>query len=224
MRAFHLQPVAGVGATPRLGHQVLVGSPHREHHHAEDHFHKALQVGLHLEPGSNLFTSNGRVLFCFVPLVYFCTDSGFLPSLPPVFFVTAPPLSLEVINASPCGGGWVLLVPMVSGAGWFAAKHCSCWRDGCDHCGSTCPKSYADFVSLVYRSVELAAQHQRNWVFQKFVPSIKGRLSRWHGAGRRNFLTYMEVWENFRNNSGICPADCMVTEELVEEFIAVGRE
>jgi len=116
---------------------------------------------------------------------------GFFPSL--FCNCLATPLSLEVINTRPCGGGWMPPVPMASGAGWFATKHRSCWRDGCDYCGSACPRSYVDFVSLIYRSVELAAQHQWNWAFQKFIPSSKSRLSCWHGAGLRKFFTYMEV-------------------------------
>lgn len=132
----------------------------------------------------------------------------------------ATPLPLAVISVSLCGDGWMLSAPVVSRAGWFATKNWSFWRDGCDCRGSTFPKCCVDLVSLI----SLAAPHQQNWVFQEFIPSSKGRLSCWHGAGLWNFWTYMEVWENFRNNSGICPADCMVTEELAEEFIAAGRE
>lgn len=92
MLALHLQPMAGVGPSPRLGHQVLIHGPSPRTPPCWGcciHFHWALQVMLDLEPGSNLFASNGSTLFCFVPFVYFRTDSGLFPPTFP-FFVTAP--------------------------------------------------------------------------------------------------------------------------------------
>lgn len=116
------------------------------------YFHKALQAMLDLKPGSNVFVSDGGVLFCFVPVMYFCRDIGVSPT--PLFYNCLTTLvSLEVIDAGPWEDGWRLPVPIVSGAGWFATKLCNCWRDGCDYCGSACPKSCVDFMSLIYRSV-----------------------------------------------------------------------
>lgn len=57
-------------------------------------------------------------------VILFCTIHAFLHrywgSTPAFYNYFTTPCSLEVIHATACGHGWMLPVPVVSGADWFA--------------------------------------------------------------------------------------------------------
>lgn len=109
--------------TPRLWHQVPTGAPPRGGHRIRSC--KAPQVMLDLEPGTQLLCLQQRSVIWFDTLhVFFAQIRSFFCSC------STTPLSLEMINSRPCGDGLIFPVPIISGEGWSATKHCGYWRDG----------------------------------------------------------------------------------------------